>query len=112
MLDMRILSIIPTGHENAITSTEIAKQVGVSPRTVRDIIERMVIEGKPIGSSSTGDKGYYIIVSAEDLQIARRHLIPRAVKIIQRAKALDKLYAKVSGQIEMLESINKDIKNF
>lgn len=103
-----ILDLIPYGAHNAISSKKIAEKTGINRRTVRAIIEKLVSEYYfPIGSSSSGDAGYFKIVTEEDFEIAQRHLKPRALKIFKRWRALQKIAAeKFSKQISFEEMIS------
>ena len=56
---MDILQYIPHGKENAITSKELGKLLGIHERTAREEMKRLVRKGVPIMSSSHG-KGYWL----------------------------------------------------
>ncbi|WP_161821429.1 DNA replication protein [Sporotomaculum syntrophicum] len=88
-----VLGLIPIGSKQAIHKRRLAELTGLSEREAREIIYHLVVEhGLPIGSSTEpGAGGYFIITSAEDMEIATRHLKPRAAKIFKRARALEKL---------------------
>ncbi|WP_066633342.1 DNA replication protein [Desulfolucanica intricata] len=88
-----VLGLIPAGHRQAIHKHRLARLAGLDEREAREIIYHLVVEhGLPIGSSTEpGTGGYFIIENTEDMEIATRHLKPRAVKIIKRARALEKI---------------------
>jgi len=88
-----VLGLIPAGHRQAVHKRRLAEQAGLAEREAREIIYHLVVEhGLPIGSSTEpGTGGYFIIKTAEDMEIATRHLKPRAVKIFKRARALEKI---------------------
>lgn len=88
-----ILSLIPPGHQQAISKAELAKLSGMSEREAREIIFGLIVKhGLPIGSSTEPTSGgYFTIQNEEDLEVACRHLIPRAKAIILRSRALEKI---------------------
>lgn len=91
--EQTVLDCIPTGHANAITLRRLARVACLDDRLIREIIYRLVVErGLPIGSS-TGPEGggYFLIENYEDLEVATRHLKPRARAIFRRAQALEKI---------------------
>lgn len=100
-----ILSLIPPGHRQAITKAQLAKLSGMFEREARDIIYGLIVKhGLPIGSSTepTGG-GYFIIQDEEDLEVATRHLMPRARAIIRRSRALEKIaQEKFSRQLKLV----------
>ena len=85
-----ILSLIPTGHEQAASRASLAKLTGLPEREVREIISGLVVRhGLPIGSCTEPTVGGYFIIQDEaDLEVATRHLLPRAKAIIRRTRAL------------------------
>lgn len=87
-----VVKTIPYGHQNAITSKEIAKRTNLCERKVRDIISSLIQKEYYIGSSSrAGEGGYFIINTREDLDVALENLIPRAVKIFDRVRSLKRI---------------------
>jgi hypothetical protein len=100
-----ILSCIPAGHENAISRRRLALVVSLDDRLIRDIIYRLVVDrGLPIGSS-TGPEGggYFLIEDEQDLDVAVRHLKPRAKAIFRRARALERIAQdKFSRQVKLV----------
>lgn len=56
---MDILQYIPHGKENAITSRELGKLLGIHERTAREEMKRLVRKGVAIMSSSH-EKGYWL----------------------------------------------------
>lgn len=88
-----ILRLIPSGHRQAVTKARLSKLSGLSEREAREIIYGLVVKhGLPIGSSTEpAGGGYFIIQDEEDLEVATRHLLPRARAIIRRSRALEKI---------------------
>jgi len=91
--EQRVLDCIPSGHRNAVRRRDLALLTGMGDREVREIIYDLVVRRElPIGSSTdrTGG-GYFLIQDKEDLEVATRHLLPRAKAIYRRSKALEKI---------------------
>ncbi len=88
-----VLGFIPPGHKQAIRKAALARLSGLTERDVREIIYDLIVHrGVPIGSSTEPDSGgYFIIQGEDDLEVATRHLIPRAQAIYRRARALEKI---------------------
>lgn len=88
-----VLDCIPFGHQKAIDRRRLAEVTRLNDRTLRDIIYSLVVkQGFPIGSSTGPDGGgYFLIQNQEDLEVATRHLKPRANAIFRRAQALEKM---------------------
>lgn len=91
--EQTVLDCIPFGHEKAIGRRRLAEVTRLNDRTLRDIIYSLVVkQGFPIGSSTGPDGGgYFLIQNQEDLEVATRHLKPRAKAIFRRAQALEKI---------------------
>ena len=102
--EQAVLDCIPTGHANAISRRRLAQVACLDDRLIREIIYRLVVErGLPIGSS-TGPEGggYFLIQDLEDLEVATRHLKPRARAIFRRAQALERIAQdKFSRQVKL-----------
>ena len=103
--EQAVLDCIPAGHANAITRRQLTRVACLDDRLIREIIYRLVVErGLPIGSS-TGPEGggYFLIEDFEDLEVATRHLKPRARAIFRRAQALEKIaQMKFSRQLKLV----------
>lgn len=100
-----ILSLIPTGHEQAASRASLAKLTGLPEREVREIISGLVVRhGLPIGSCTEPTVGGYFIIQDEaDLEVATRHLLPRAKAIIRRTRALERIaQEKFSRQLKLV----------
>lgn len=100
-----IYNLIPPGHRQTITKAQLAKLSGLSEREAREIIYDLIVKhGLPIGSSTEpSGGGYFIILDEEDLEVATRHLMPRARAIIRRSRALEKIaQEKFSRQLKLV----------
>lgn len=82
------------GKDNAISSSELAKRLGVNDSTAwpktRALIRDLVInEGVPIGSCN---KGYYIITSEKEFNDVIRTLNSRIERTRERRDSLEKAF--------------------
>lgn len=105
--EQAVLDYIPTGHEKAIGRRSLAEVTGLNDRTLREIIYSLVVaHGLAIGSSTGQDGGgYFLIQNQEDLEVATRHLKPRAKAISRRVRALEKIAReKFSRQLKLVVS--------
>lgn len=91
--EQAVLDLIPTGHGKAVGRRRLAQITGLNDRTLREVIYRLVVvHGLPIGSSTGPDGGgYFLIQDQEDLDVATRHLRPRAKAIFRRTQALERI---------------------
>lgn len=91
--EQSILDCIPLGHRKAVGRRRLAEVTRLNDRTLREVIYSLVVvHGLPIGSSTGPDGGgYFLIQDPEDLEVATRHLKPRAKAIFRRAQALEKI---------------------
>lgn len=89
-----VLATIPEGHRKAITARQLSTKLGMSDRVVRSIIQELILDGHPIGSSVSGRMGYFKINNQEDFNVAVKHLKPRAINIFRRIRALEKIAAR------------------
>ncbi|MCL6558657.1 MAG: DNA replication protein [Firmicutes bacterium] len=88
-----IYDLLPAGHQKPITLKKLSCLAHMNQREVREIIYTLVVErGLPVGSSTEPSAGgYFIIEDPKDLEVATRHLTPRAKKIFKRARALERI---------------------
>lgn len=103
--EQAILNCIPLGHRKAVGRRRLAEVTGLPDRTLREIIYSLVVvHGQPIGSSTGPDGGgYFLIQDQEDLEVATRHLEPRAKAIYHRAQTLEKIARdKFDRQIKLV----------
>lgn len=87
-----VLDSIPLGHEKVISRRSLAAITHLNDRSLRVVIYSLiVVHGFPIGSSTgPGGGGYFLIADEKDLEVATRHLRPRAKAIYRRTKALER----------------------
>lgn len=103
--EQAVLSCIPSGHKKAVGRRYLAEATRLNDRTLREVIYSLVVvRGVAIGSSTGPDGGgYFLIQDQEDLEVATRHLKPRAKAIFRRAQALEKIAGdKFDQQIKLI----------
>ena len=59
--EKRFYSLLPKGHENAISCNELAKKAGLSTREIKRIVLTLRSLSMPIGSTSSNHISYFII---------------------------------------------------
>jgi len=87
---MKIEMYIPTGKENAITRSDLARILGMTDRAVRKAIEEARDRGALICNDGDGE-GYY---KASDIgQIERQYRVDRAraLSTLKRLKTMRKM---------------------
>jgi len=92
------------GKDNAIHYKELAIDLGINERELRDIVSNLVIDGKAcIGSNCT--EGYFYIVTDEEYQHTRNEIMSRIKKLAKRAKGL-RLSRMFDKQLEEPKQLN------
>jgi hypothetical protein len=90
-LDEKVLARLLPGRCNARHSKDIAAELGVSDRRVRNSFSRLVLNrGIMIGSASSQPAGTFLAVTEEELADASRELFGRALVIMARGAKLRK----------------------
>lgn len=100
--ERNIVKLIPVGHEKAISMRKLANLTHLDERDVRNIVYHLVVDSDiPIGSSNEPDTGgYFIIKDRQDMEVAAKHIKPRAVAIYRRVRALEKMEQEMfDGQL-------------
>ncbi|WP_338782419.1 hypothetical protein [Metabacillus sp. FJAT-52054] len=97
----RVLNLIPEGSDSPITVRTLSSLTGFHGTVIRDYISQAVVKyGQPIGTSNSVNRsGYYVISTADEREATIRNLRSRAIKILKRAKALEKMPDR--GQIKL-----------
>ena len=84
-----LLSILRPGAEQALSSTEITKLIGMHRRDTSAITAELVIKyGYLIGVNRSQPFGYYIIENESELKTTLRALNNEAQGIMERHKGL------------------------
>ncbi|WP_060667130.1 hypothetical protein [Bacillus sp. CHD6a] len=91
----KVVGLIGYGKERSTTVSQISKLTGLGSTTVRNIVSEAVVKyGAPIGTcNEAGKGGYYIISNDIEKGDTVRNLRSRAMKILKRANAIEKLPA-------------------
>lgn len=82
-----IASVVPEGHENAITRKDLAETLGVTDRTARQWLEIAKADGLVIANDQDG-KGYYRPVTPEECRRQWQQNQRRAMSILRQQKYL------------------------
>ncbi|MCU5109866.1 hypothetical protein OCA21_29455 [Bacillus cereus] len=106
-----VLSILPFGRSNSITTVEIMARTGLKDkRVVSEIIRELVVKYKqPIATSSTGAfKGVFIVQDIIDYQIGKGTIKSRANSMLKRDSAYTEACLEIfKGTVTLDESKNK-----
>lgn len=79
-----------SGEKRAISSRDLAKAFGISGRAVREIVNRLRVEGVPICSS---EYGYFYAADEHELGRTIRQLTSRIKRISEARRGLVKARA-------------------
>ena len=93
---MKIETYIPTGKENAITRSDLARLLGMTDRAVRKEIELARERGELICNEGTG---YFL---AEDIgQIERQYRVDRAraLAVLKRLKTMRRMLRDAGKEV-------------
>ena len=82
-----IASVVPEGHENAITRKDLAEALGVTDRTARQWLEIAKADGLVIANDQDG-KGYYQPVTPDECRRQWQQNQRRAMSILRQQKYL------------------------
>ena len=96
---MSILDYIGTGKANAVTRQELVRQIGLSDRKVREMIECARRDGALIINSQDG-AGYYLSDDLHDLRHQYTRNNNRAMSILVQQKHLRRRIKELEGHHE------------
>lgn len=99
IMNIELLTVIPTGRDNAISRRELAAGLGHEDRTIRRMIAEAREQGHPIISTSHAS-GYYMAENDEDIEIFERECRAKADKIRTIAYRVGQNW-RTRGQISM-----------
>ncbi|HXF72136.1 MAG TPA: HTH domain-containing protein [Actinomycetota bacterium] len=84
-----LVSRLREGRAHAIAGHVLARELGISERTLRHLVDELIDRGVLVGSLCSGEiRGYFLIASEEDLAIGTRHLVSRAKALFRRVRTL------------------------
>lgn len=103
-----VLSVLPKGRFNAITTVEIMARTGLKDkRVVSEIIRELVVKyDQPIATSSTvAFKGVFIVQDIIDYQIGKGTIKSRANSMLERDSAYTEACLQIfKGMVTLDES--------
>lgn len=77
------------GRSNPIQVEELLKIIPLSDREIRKVVQSLINEGNhPIGSTTKGPYGFYMIADFEDYLEAVKNLSSRKKKLVERVNKL------------------------
>jgi RIO-like serine/threonine protein kinase len=102
------------GHANAVTGEMLAGELNMGYNAVRDVIRHLRKHHRLlIGATNTKPQGYFMAVTPEDMDLALRNMIRRAMSMLVMAAQLKKVSPEeIFGQAKMeLEAKNCNTTN-
>ncbi len=110
---LKILELIKAhlGKDNPVQVDEIIKEVVLPDREVRRIVQYLINEDKyPIGSTTKGPYGFFMIVSFEDYLEAVKNLTNRKEKLRERVNSLREACIRDGIQVPKVEFFDSKSK--
>ena len=91
------------GHANAVTGEILAEGLSMGYNAVRDVIRHLRKHHRLlIGATNTKPQGYFIAVTPEDMGLALRNMIRRAMSMLVMAAQFKKVSPdEIFGQAKM-----------
>jgi hypothetical protein len=103
---LKILGIIKEhlGKDNPIQVDDLMDKVLIPDREIRRIVQYLINEEKyPIGSTTKGPYGFFMIVSFEDYLEAVKNLTNRKEKLKERVSALREACIREGIQVPKID---------
>ena len=103
---LRVLELIKNhlGKDNPIQVEDLIKHVLLPDREIRRIVQYLINEDKyPIGSTTKGPYGFFMIVSFEDYLEAVKNLTNRKEKLKERVSSLREACIRDGIQVPKVE---------
>ena len=94
------------GHGAAITGEAVAEGIGLGYNAVRDVIRHLRKHHRLlIGATNTKPQGYFIAVTPEDVDLALRNMVRRAMSMLVMAAQFkkcspDEIYGQAKMELE------------
>lgn len=101
-MSIRLVDLLPTGRENAVTGRELASLLDLDGREISRTIERLRADGVPVCATCDSSRpGYYLAEGSEDLEryIASLDRRLRAIRLTR--EALAETLARQTGQTQI-----------
>ena len=101
--EAEVLRRLPSGHAHAVSSRQLASEIGCSRRTVGQAVAALIEQAHVIGSTCDGpNAGYFICSDLDDLAIGTAHIIARAKRSFVRVAALRRAASAQFSEVEVL----------
>lgn len=101
-MSIRLVDLIPSGRENAVTGRELASLLGMDCRDVSRTIEKLRADGEPVCATCDSSRpGYFLAEGPEDLE---RYIasLDRRLRAIRRTRAaLEETLLRQTGRIRI-----------
>ena len=105
-IKLKILGLIKKhlGKDNPIQVEDLIEKVLISDREIRRIVQYLINEEKyPIGSTTKGPYGFFMIVDFEDYLEAVKNLTNRKEKLKERVNALREACIREGVQVPKVD---------
>jgi hypothetical protein len=89
---------LAVGSEYALAGARLAADLGVTERTIRELVGECIDRGILVGSCANG---YFIIRDLKDLEVGTRHLVSRARSLFRRVATLKRAAAETFSSHEV-----------
>lgn len=106
LTDLR--SRLRVGWQSPTSGRVLSQDMGISERTLRELVNELIDRGHAVGSSQDG---YFIMQSDFDFDIGTRHLRARAMSLLVRVKKVRQvasLSAVKPGILRLFELDDKE----
>jgi len=94
------------GRKQPITRQRLEEATGLAEREVKSVVRDLIVNhGVAIGATRGKDHGYFLVDSAEDLEVAGRPLINEMRELARRLRVLygPERVAELHGQLTLEE---------
>lgn len=98
---MKLVDVIPVGKENAIHQVDLAKQLGVTPSTVKIMIQNARHQGRP--DIMSGSNGYWLTEDKAELKEYVLMTLKQANTRLETIKPLMYILDEIEGQMSISE---------
>ena len=90
-------------REHPISIAEIHAATGMSVRSIKAAVERLRLEGEPVGASRGRHPGYFLVTTSEDAEAAAVPMVRQALAMLRTAKAMlpAARYRELLGQLPL-----------
>jgi hypothetical protein len=93
---------LPEGSDDPYPASLLARDLGVSERTVGQLVGELIDRGELIGSSCGPHAGYFLIRNLAELEEGTRHIVARARASFDRVSKLRRAAEERFGDVARL----------